>query len=75
MTMLSTCTVFYVGWVMRRRNVSCMHIGTWLVQVKSYYQIVREAPLCVCRELFNRADQTFCPISNISLHMFRLAKL
>lgn len=55
--------------------MSCMHIGTWLVQVKSYYQIVREAPLCVCRELFNRADQTFCPISNISLHMFRLAKL
>lgn len=44
MTMLSTCTVFYVGRVMRRRNVSWMSVGTWLVQVKSYYQIVREAP-------------------------------
>lgn len=36
-------------------------------------QILQAATLC--RQSFNRTDKTVCPISNILLHVFRLAKV
>lgn len=45
LAVLGTCTVAYVGLVMRRRSLGWVSIWAWLVQLKNYKQIVEGAPV------------------------------